>query len=126
MTSESNAKRKTAGDKKEVAKLWIAEWAIEPATTPGHVSVCFVVTKESGEGASRSATRRFLLRCERAEELVNELKEVLEDAAAIQCLEGQAGSSMAQLNLTGGPVGASDTEPLSNHFDLGAYGLVGN
>src|SRR4051794_25315568 len=98
MTSESTTK--PVPEKKLIAERWIMEWAVEQATTPGHVSVGFVVTKESHEGARRSVTPHFLLRVDRAEELMNELKDVLEDAAAIRCLEELPASSPVLTSTT--------------------------
>jgi hypothetical protein len=130
MALGSNAKRKSARGEKDSRKLWIAEWTIEQATTPGHVVISFVVSQESDIGASRSTSRRFLLRCERAVDLVNELKEVLEVSGAFERLEEQAASAgltfTAQPGLTSVRTSVDDSEPLSNHFALGAYGLVGN
>jgi hypothetical protein len=130
MALASNAKKKSARGKKDDPKFRIAEWIIEPSTTPGEVHLSFVAVKESDTEMSRSTTQRFLLRRERAEELVKELKEVLEDFAATRRLEEQAASSArvpgAQTGAMPGRSMADDTDMLSNHFALGAYGLVGN
>lgn len=95
---------------------------------PHHVSVSFVIRSESGDTAARSTTRRFLLPSESAAEFIDELKEVLEDCAAFESL---GGDRSAQLESEG-PGGNStqkepdNIDPTSNHFALGAYGLVGN
>jgi hypothetical protein len=125
-----NEKRKLTRGRKDGAKLSITEWAIEQATTPGHVSVSFVAFRDSADGTRRPVTRSFLLRCERVAELINELKEALEDSVATERLSEQA--EAANKALIGQPALASvhgavdDTESLSTHLDLGAYGLVGN
>lgn len=129
MTSESTTK--PVREKKVIAERWITEWTIEQATTLGHVSVGFVVTKESHEGARRSVTPHFLLRVDRAVELMNELKNVLEDAEAIRCLEELAASPVLTSNPQPVAISSSggesdDSERLASHFELGAYGLVGN
>lgn len=97
---------------------------------PGHMNVCLVAVHESTDGASRSTTRCFLLHCERAAELIDALKEALEDATALQGLEEHAALAPAAPAVSASSVsmlaGVDDSEILSNHFDLGAYGLVGN
>ena len=130
MALASNAKRKSARGKKDDPKLWIADWVVEPSTTPGEVHLSFVALKDSDADTNRLTTQRFVLRCEHAEELVKDLKEALEDFAATQRLEQQAASSArlpgAQTGATPVRSMADDTDMLSNHFALGAYGLVGN
>lgn len=90
----------------------------------------FVAVQESGDNVSRLTTRRFMLRCERAEEFVKELKDVLENFAATRRLEEQAASETRGFGDEPGATPASapvdDLDALSNHFALGAYGLVGN
>ena len=89
-----------------------------------------MVTQEADNGAAPSTPRRFLVRCERAVEMIKELQAVLEDSAAIQCLEEQAARGNAAFAAQPGlklvRAGIDDTELASNHLDLGAYGLVGN
>jgi hypothetical protein len=130
MAAGSNVKRKSARSKKDSPKLCIAEWVFEQASMPGYVSFSFIVTQEAGGGAASPTPRRFLLRCERASELIKELQTVLEDSAAIQCLEEQAARGNAAFAAQPGlklvRAGIDDTELSPNHFDLGAYGLVGN
>jgi hypothetical protein len=130
MALASNAKRKSARGKKDDPTLWIADWIIEPCATPGEVHLSFVAGKDSDADTHRLTTQRFLLRCERAEELVKELKEVLEGLTATRRLEGQSAPSARVPGAQSGamPVRstADDTDMLSNHFALGAYGLVGN
>jgi hypothetical protein len=128
MTIGSSTKRKPARGKKSGPHQMVAEWTIEPATTPRHVSVSFVVRPESGDETARCMTRRFLLPSDRAAELIDELKEVLEDCAAIESLDGEASAHAADEASAGyaRQHDADDVDPMSNHFALGAYGLVGN
>ena len=130
MPAGSNVKRKSARRKKDSPKLWISEWVCEQASTPGYVVFSFIVTQNADGGAAPSTSRRFLLRCERAAEMIRELQAVLEDSAAIQRLEEQAARGgaafAAQPGLKLVRAGIDDTEAQPNHFELGAYGLVGN
>jgi hypothetical protein len=125
-----NEKRKLTRGRKDGTKLSITEWAIEQATTPGHVSVSFVAFRDSADGTRRPVTRSFLLRCEKVAELINELKEALEDTVATERLSEQAEAANQALSarpeLASAHGGVDDTESLSTHLDLGAYGLVGN
>ena len=130
MALASSAKKKTTRGKKDDPKLWITEWTVEPSTTPGEVHLSFAALKDADADTNRLTTQRFVLRCEHAEDLVKDLKDVLEDFAATQRLEQQAASSA---RLPGAHTGAmpvrstaDDTDMLSDHFALGAYGLVGN
>ena len=128
MKIEPSIKRKPAHGKKSGSQQLVAEWSIEQASTPRHVSVSFVIRPEAGNATARSTTRRFLLPSESATELVDQLKEVLEACAAFESpggdgsveREGEAPGSYAMQN------DADDVDPMSNHFALGAYGLVGN
>jgi hypothetical protein len=127
MTIGSSAKRKPARPRKQASQL-VAEWTIEQAATPRHVSVSFVVRTESDDAAARCTTRRFLLPSESAAELVDELKEVLEYSAAVDSLANENSTNPvedAQATYPG-PNNSDDAEPMLNHFALGAYGLVGN
>jgi len=128
MTPGPSTKRKSTHGNKDGPR--IAEWTIEQATAPGHVRVSFVVMQGLDDGASRPTTRHFLLRCERATELINALKEALEESTTIQGLEAQAAAAgltrPAKSGLAAAGAEASDAEAESNHFALGAYGLVGN
>ena len=128
MTPGRNTKRKSAHCNKDGPR--IAEWTIEQATAPGHVRVSFVVMQGLDDGASRPTTRHFLLRCERATELIDALKEALEESTTIQGLEAQAAAAgltrSARSGVPTAGVEADDAEVESNHFALGAYGLVGN
>jgi hypothetical protein len=130
MQPGSNEKRKLTRGRKDGPKLSITEWTIGQATTPGHVSVSFVAFRDSVDGARRPVTRCFLLRCERVAELINELKEALENSAATERLAEQAQAVSKAPNalpeLASTHAGVDDTELFSNHLDLGAYGLVGN
>jgi hypothetical protein len=130
MRPASNEKRKLTHGRKDGPKLSITEWTIGQATTPGHVTLSFVAFRDSADGTRRPITRCFLLRCERVAELINELKEALDDSAAIERLAEQAeamsNAPTAQPELAAMHAGVNDTEPFSNHLDLGAYGLVGN
>jgi hypothetical protein len=125
-----NEKRKLTRGRKDSPRLSITEWIIEQATAPGHVSVSFVAFRDSADGTRRPVTRSFLLRCEKVAELINELKEALEDSVATERLSEQAGAPnrapIAQVELASMHAGVDDTESLSTHLDLGAYGLVGN
>lgn len=128
MTIGSSTKRKPARGKKSGPQHLVAEWTIEQASTPRHVSVSFVIRSESGDADARSTTRRFLLPSESAAELLDELKEVLEDCAAFESLGGET-SAQAADEASGGYArqnDGDDVDPMSNHFALGAYGLVGN
>ena len=120
MTIRSSTKRKPAHGKKSGPHQTVVEWTVEQASTPHHVSVSFIVRSESADATARSTTRRFLLPSESAAELIDELKEVLEDCAAVECLGGDAPNGYIRQN------DAEDVDPMSNHFALGAYGLVGN
>lgn len=128
MTIGSSSKRKPARAKKPGSQLLVAEWTIEQAATPRHVSVSFVVRPDSDSATARSTTRRFLLPSDRAAELLDELKEVLEDCGAVESLGGElAPHSPDDGNGAYARQGDSDdVDPMSNHFALGAYGLVGN
>lgn len=128
MTIESSTKRRPAQGKKSGSLPLVAEWSIEQASTPRHVSVSFVIRSEAHNATARSMTRRFLLPSESAVELIEELKEVLEAGAAFESLGGDRAEERE-----GEPPGgyanqndADDVDPISNHFALGAYGLVGN
>ena len=128
MTPGRNTKRKSAHCNKDGPR--IAEWTIEQATAPGHVRVSFVVIQELDDGSSRPLNRHFLLRCERATELINALKEALEESSTIEVLEAQAAvagrTRPAKPSVTAARAEVDDAELPSNHFALGAYGLVGN
>jgi hypothetical protein len=130
MQSASNEKRKLTGGRKDGPKLSIAEWTVEQATTHGHVSVSFIAFRDSADGTRRPVTRSFLLRCEKVAELINELKEALEDSTASEHLAEQAQAVSqaltAQPESSSTRTGVDDTESVSGHLDLGAYGLVGN
>jgi hypothetical protein len=130
MQPASNEKRNLIRVRKDGPKLSIAEWAIEQATTPGHVSISFVAFRDSAEGTRRPITRSFLLRCENMAKLIDELKEALADSAATERLSEQAQAAnnmlIAQPEMASVHAGVDDTESLSTHLDLGAYGLVGN
>jgi hypothetical protein len=128
MTIGSSTKKKPAHGKKSGPHQLVAEWTIEQASTPHHVSVSFTVRSESADATARSTTRRFLLPSDSAAELIDELKEVLEDSAAIESL-GSDASALDASEVSGGYIRqneADDVDPMSNHFALGAYGLVGN
>lgn len=130
MATGSNAKQKSSRGKIANPRFRIADWTVQQATTPGDVSLSLVSAPASADGASRPTTRRFLLRCERAAELVNQLKAVLDESAASQRLEGEAtcpGSAFtAQPDSISMHANVDDTDVILNHLDLGAYGLVGN
>jgi hypothetical protein len=130
MQPASNEKRKLIRVRKDGPKLSITEWAIEQATTCGHVSLSFVAFRDSDDGTTRPVTRSFLLRRERLAKLINELKEALEDSVATERLSEQAEAAnktlIAQPEMASMHAGVDDTESLSTHLDLGAYGLVGN
>ncbi|WP_429474060.1 hypothetical protein [Paraburkholderia sp. WSM4175] len=94
---------------------------------PRHVDVSFVVQQESDAGDDRTSTRRFLLQCESAAALLNELKELLENASATQCLEDAGASNVVVFSAPSGRTDRHDAEPLQDPFALGAaYGLLGN
>jgi hypothetical protein len=130
MALKSNAKRKSARGKKDRPEFWITDWVVDQASTPRRVSISVFVVQESDDGTSRSTAQRFLLRCERPVELINELKEMLDDSAAIQRIEEHAATDSFTFNVR--PALASvrndtgDNDLPSSHFDLGAYGLLGN
>lgn len=130
MQPASNAKSNLTQGRKGGAKLSITEWTIEQSTRSGHVSVSFVAFRDSADGTQRPVTRSFLLRCEKVAELINELREALEDSEATERLSEQAEAAkqglIARPELASGYAGGDDTESLSTHLDLGAYGLVGN
>jgi hypothetical protein len=131
MASGSNTKKNSPRGSKGDPKLLITEWVIKPAATPRHVQVAFVVQQESDDGMYRAFTRRFLLQCENATELLRELKELLDDTAATQYLEEQGTSKVVALSSplqrASARSNVSDADPLSEPFGLGAaYGLVGN
>jgi hypothetical protein len=127
MTIGSSLNRKPAHAKRSASHQIVAEWTIEEASTPRHLSVSFVVRSVSGD-AVRSKTRRFLLAKESAAELIHELNEVLEVSAAVGSLADDASAFAADDEPTvfARQTDADDTDPMSNHFALGAYGLVGN
>jgi hypothetical protein len=130
MQRASNEKRKLIRVRKDGPKLSIADWAIEQATTSGHVNLSFVAFRDSADGTRRPVTRSFLLRCEKLAELISELKEALEDSVATARLSEPAEAAnktlIAQPEMASVHAGVDDTESLSTHLDLGAYGLVGN
>jgi hypothetical protein len=130
MQPSSNEKRKLIRVRKDGPRLSIADWAIEQATTSGHVSLSFVAFRDAADGTRRPVTRSFLLRCEKLAELINELKDALEDSVATERLSEQAEAEnktlIAQPEMASVHAGVDDAESLSTHLDLGAYGLVGN
>jgi hypothetical protein len=130
MAAGPNAKQKSTRGKRAGPKLWVAEWTIEQTTTPGHVNVSFGLLNKSDVGTSRSTTRHFLLRRDQADQLISELKEALANAAPIECVEKKTRSAKQKLIAQPGSnpdhADVDDTEPPSDHFALGVYGLVGN
>lgn len=130
MAPGSNEKRKLTRGRKGSPKLSITEWTIGQATTLGHVSVSFVAFRDSDDVTPRPVTRCFLLRHEKLAQLIDELKEALDDSAATERLAEQ--QDAASVALTAESESASmyadteDTEASSNHLSLGVYGLVGN
>jgi hypothetical protein len=130
MSAGSNAKSKSARGKKAGSKLWIAEWTIEQTTMPDHVNVSFGLLSESEVGTTHSTTRRFLLHRDQAFRLIGELKEALTDVASVEYVKKQTRSFNVKVITQPGSdpsqAGVDDAEPLSDHFALGIYGLVGN
>jgi hypothetical protein len=130
MSTGSKAKQQSTRGKNAGPKLWIAECTLEQTAMPNHVNVCFALLSGSDRGESRSAARRFLLHRDQVVLLIDELKEALGDVAAVECIEKQ--TSPLAVKAIKQPVSypdhadVDDTEPLSDHFALGTYGLVGN
>ncbi|WP_443678685.1 hypothetical protein, partial [Paraburkholderia unamae] len=90
MTIGSRAKRKPARSRKPGSEMLVAEWTIEQAHTPDHVSVSLVMRSNSEDEEARCITRRFLLPSGSAAELIEDLKAALEGCAAIASLGGGA------------------------------------
>jgi hypothetical protein len=129
MTIGSSTKRKPARSKKPGSEMLVAEWTIEQAQTPEYVSVSLVVRSNSETEEARCITRRFLLPSGSAAELIEDLKEVLEGCAAMASLKNDVATRDGTEAIGEYPASqndADDVDPMSNHFALGAYGLVGN
>ncbi|MCG5075609.1 hypothetical protein [Paraburkholderia tagetis] len=130
MTIGSRAKRKPVRNKKPGSEMLVAEWTIEHAQTPEHVSISFVVRSNGTDEPARCVTSRFLLPSESAAELIEDLRDALEGCAAMASLGGEVVSPEkaddGRGEYAGLPSNAEDVDPMSNHFALGAYGLVGN
>lgn len=130
MTIGSRAKRKPVRNRKPGSEMLVAEWTIEHAQTPEHVSISFVIRSNGADEPARCVTSRFLLLSESAAELIEDLKEALEGCAAMASLSTEAMALEKARDGLGEYAelqgNAEDVDPISNHFALGAYGLVGN
>ena len=127
MTIGLGTKRNPARAKKSSSHQSVSGWTIEQAAMPRHVSVSFVV-QASGDTARRT-TRRFVLPRESAAQLAGELREALENWAAVESIGGEMPAAPGVDEATAGAAkqtDADDVDPMLNHFALGAYGLVGN
>jgi hypothetical protein len=129
MTPEQRTKGKS-GRRKKAGLRWIVGWTIEEADEPGFLSVSLLLTGEPDDSPCASTTRYYLMHRERVADLVNGL------ASMLQPSSGGHGFDNAVLSAgqpdDPGPASAAVSEEsdesdfLSSHFALGAYGLVGN
>jgi hypothetical protein len=129
MATASNEKQKSVR-RKAGPKQRIAEWTVEQTTTPDHVNVYFTSLDGSETGTGGPTTRSFLMHRDQADHLINELKDALAGAAAIECVEEDTQTdrrkSAARPAKAAKRAQGNDTEAPSDHLALGAYGLVGN
>jgi hypothetical protein len=127
MTLQSKTKGKSTR-KRHSPRRWIVDWNIEPASVPGHVSLSLFIAGESDDGVSSSATRHYLLQQDKLADFIRELSGTLGHSNASRALE-------ETLPVDSRPPAGQDAMPdaadrdaaeHTNHFMLGAYGLVGN
>jgi hypothetical protein len=130
MTPDSNPKRKAEGGSKRGRRRWIVDWTIEPAAASGYISLSLYVAGASDDSVCSSTTRHYLLQQDRLIELIGELNGTLQHSNASRLLEEQARAvdpAMAkEANSVVEPAEKDRPDLTSNHFSLGAYGLVGN
>ena len=130
MTPDSNRKGKAANGKKPGHRRWIVDWTIEAAGTSGHISLSLCVASAADDSVCSSTTQHYLLQQDRLFELIRELSGTLEHSNASRLLEEQArANGSAQSNeppSTSEMAEKEQSDLMSSHFSLGAYGLVGN
>ncbi|MGF6543184.1 hypothetical protein OKW32_006534 [Paraburkholderia youngii] len=130
MKPDSITKRKATSGKRLGLRRWIVDWTIEPAAASGHISLSLYVAGESDDNVGSSTTRHFLLRQDRLSELIDALNGTLQHSNASRLLEEQARAADPAVGNDADTAGESaerdQPDLTSNHFSLGAYGLVGN
>ena len=130
MATASNVKQKSTRAKKAGPKHRIAEWTVEQTSMPDHVNVYFASMDGAEGGTSGPTTRRFLMHRDKADHLINGLKDALTSAAAIEWVEEET-QTVRRKSIARPASGAEhgqvdDADASSDHLALGAYGLVGN
>jgi hypothetical protein len=128
MAIETTYKKKSARGKKPGTQQFVAEWTIEPGSTPHHVNGSFVGPSETSDASENGTMLRFALPCGSAAELIEELKVALTGCAAMDSPNDEPSAHVTNeaANHCTTQNESNDIDPIPNYFALGAYGFAGN